>query len=70
MSDIREEDGSNATGNQAESAVTEDVVDSGQSEDIQSSLNDQGSTDRETVEDIAAEEKRTLGSPDATPLSQ
>lgn len=46
--------GSNATGNQnGDSAETYDVVDSGQSDDIQSSLTAQGTSDRETLDDIA-----------------
>jgi hypothetical protein len=55
MSDARENDpGSDASGSQQprDSAVTWDVVDSGQSEDIESSLTGQGVSDRETVEDI------------------
>ena len=52
MSDLRDDPGANASGSQAESAETYDVVDSGQSEDIESSLTGQGVSDRETVEDI------------------
>ena len=48
---------SNASGNQSgDSAQTWDVVDSGQSEDIESSLTGQGTSDRETVADIAKAE--------------
>jgi hypothetical protein len=44
------DDGSNASGSQSGgSAVTWDVVDSGQSEDIENSLTDQGISDRETT---------------------
>jgi hypothetical protein len=44
------DDGSNATGSQAGgSAVTWDVVDSGQSDDIENSLTGQGVSDRETT---------------------
>jgi hypothetical protein len=71
--DFRDPDdqGENATGNQSDSAVTEDSVDSGQSEDIQSSLNYQGSSDRETLEDIAREREQgdpTHDAPEITPL--
>ncbi len=44
------DDGSNASGSQSGgSAVTWDVVDSGQSEDIENSLTGQGISDRETT---------------------
>jgi hypothetical protein len=44
------DDGSNASGSQAGgSAVTWDVVDSGQSDDIENSLTGQGISDRETT---------------------
>jgi galactokinase len=44
------DDGSNATGSQSGgSAVTWDVVDSGQSDDIENSLTAQGVSDRETT---------------------
>ena len=50
MSDDREDTGSNASGSQAGgSAQTWDVVDSGQSEDIENSLTGQGVSDRETT---------------------
>jgi len=55
MSDAQKNDpGSNATGSQQprDSAVTWDVVDSGQSDGIGSSLTGQGVSDREMVEDI------------------
>ena len=49
--------GTNASGNQSgDSAVTWDVVNSGQSEDIENSLTGQGTSDRETVADIAKAE--------------
>ena len=49
--------GSNASGNQSgDSAETWDVVDSGQSDDIENSLTGQGTSDRETVADIAEAE--------------
>jgi hypothetical protein len=44
------DDGSNASGSQSgDSAVTWDVVDSGQSDDIENSLTGQGISDRETT---------------------
>ena len=43
----------NASGNQTDSAQTWDTVDSGQSEDIDNSLTGQGTSDRETLDDIA-----------------
>jgi hypothetical protein len=44
------DDGSNASGSQSGgSAVTWDVVDSGQSDDIENSLTGQGISDRETT---------------------
>jgi len=49
--------GSNASGNQSgDSAQTWDVVDSGQSDDIENSLTGQGTSDRQTVADIAKAE--------------
>ena len=46
----KKDDGSNASGSQSGgSAVTWDVVDSGQSEDIENSLTGQGISDRETT---------------------
>lgn len=51
------DEGANASGNQSDSAVTWDVVDSGQSEDIESSLTGQGTSDRETVADINRAER-------------
>jgi hypothetical protein len=45
--------GSNASGSQAgDSATTDEVVDSGQSEDIENSLTGQGISDRETTDDL------------------
>lgn len=54
--------GSNASGNQDDSAETYDIVDSGQSEDIENSLTGQGVSDRETVGDI---EEAGSDAPDA-----
>ncbi|RQP12949.1 MAG: hypothetical protein EAS51_01205 [Microbacteriaceae bacterium] len=49
--------GTNASGNQSgDSAATHDVVNSGQSEDIENSLAGQGTSDRETLEDIVEAE--------------
>lgn len=49
--------GTNASGNQSGgSAVTPDVVDSGQSDDIENSLTGQGTSDRETLMDIVEAE--------------
>ncbi len=51
------DDGSNASGSQSGgSAVTWDVVDSGQSEDIENSLTAQGVSDRETTVEAARTE--------------
>ena len=48
--DTKKDDGSNASGSQSGgSAQTWDVVDSGQSEDIENSLTGQGISDRETT---------------------
>lgn len=47
------DDGSNASGSQSGgSAVTWDVVDSGQSDDIENSLTGQGISDRETTVEV------------------
>lgn len=47
------DDGSNASGSQSGgSAVTWDVVDSGQSEDIENSLTGQGISDRQTTVEV------------------
>lgn len=47
----------NASGNQSgDSAETYDIVDSGQSDDIENSLTGQGTSDRETLEDIVEAE--------------
>ncbi|WBU39109.1 hypothetical protein [Homoserinibacter sp. YIM 151385] len=51
-----ERDGENSTGNQSDSAEAGDLVDTGQSDDIQSSLNQQGGADRETIEEIEESE--------------
>ena len=49
--------GTNASGNQSgDSAQTWDVVNSGQSEDIENSLTGQGTSDRETLMDIVKAE--------------
>ena len=48
--------GSNASGNQSDSAVTWDSVDSGQSEDIENSLTGQGTSDRETTREVSRDE--------------
>lgn len=53
-----EDPGSNASGSQSDSAQTYDLVDSGQSEDIESSLTAQGVTGHETLEDIRGEGER------------
>jgi hypothetical protein len=59
------DDGSNASGSQSGgSAVTWDVVDSGQSEDIENSLTGQGISDRETtVEADRSESDKRKGKP-------
>lgn len=50
----------NASGNQSgDSAETYDIVDSGQSEDIENSLTGQGTSDRETLMDIVDAEGDT-----------
>lgn len=56
-------DGSNASGNQSTSAETWDVVDSGQSEDIESSLTYQGTSDREMVGDTERTESQESDAP-------
>jgi len=49
--------GTNASGNQSGgSAETYDVVNSGQSEDIENSLTGQGTSDREILQDIVEAE--------------
>ncbi len=48
--------GANASGNQSDSAVTWDSVDSGQSEDIENSLTGQGTSDRETTREVSRDE--------------
>jgi hypothetical protein len=49
-------DAINSTGNQNGGSSQTDAIDTGLSDDIQSSLTAQGTSDRETVEEIAAEE--------------
>lgn len=50
--------GSNASGNQSgDSAETYDVVDSGQSDDIENSLTGQGTSDRQTVKPLSTDPK-------------
>ncbi len=57
--------GSNASGNQSgDEATTYDVVDSGQSEDIENSLTGQGTSDRITLTDIHESGDAELESPD------
>jgi hypothetical protein len=52
--------GTNASGNQSGgSAETYDVVNSGQSDDIENSLTGQGTSDRETLSDIVEAEGDT-----------
>ena len=48
--------GANASGNQSDSAVTWDSVDSGQSDDIENSLTGQGTSDRETTREVTRDE--------------
>lgn len=48
--------GANASGNESDSAVTYDLVDSGQSEDIENSLTGQGTSDRETTREVTRDE--------------
>jgi hypothetical protein len=48
--------GSDASGSQSTSAVTADVVDSGQSEDIENALSGAGISDRETTVEEARDE--------------
>ena len=53
MSDEKNDTGSNASGSQSGgSAQTWDVVDSGQSDDIENSLTGQGVSDRETTVEV------------------
>jgi hypothetical protein len=47
---------SNASGNQSESAETWDEVDSGMSDDVESSLTGQGTSDREMTKDADRDE--------------
>jgi len=54
MSDTSGNDAINSTGSQQGGSVTTDAIDTGLSDDIQSSLTAQGVSDRETVEDIRA----------------
>ncbi len=56
MSDTTGNDAINSTGSQQGGSVTTDAIDTGLSDDIQSSLTAQGVSDRETVEDIRAAE--------------
>lgn len=57
--------GTNASGNQSgDSAETYDIVDSGQSEDIENSLTGQGTSDRETLSDIAEAESEDISTDD------
>lgn len=60
------DDGSNASGSQSGgSAQTWDVVDSGQSDDIENSLTGQGISDRETTVEVArTESDHHSGNPD------
>jgi len=52
--------GTNASGNQSgDSAETYDIVNSGQSDDIENSLTGQGTSDRETLMDIVEAEGDT-----------
>lgn len=44
--DLQRDAGANASGSQSDSAETYDIVDSGQSEDIENSLTAQGYSDR------------------------
>lgn len=54
MSDQRDPGAINSTGSQSGDSAETDAIDTGLSDDIQSSLTGQGVSDRETVEDIAA----------------
>ena len=56
MSTDPQDAGSNASGNESDSAVTYDSVDSGQSEDIENSLTGQGTSDRETTREVTRDE--------------
>ena len=57
MSDTTGNDAINSTGSQQGGSVTTDAIDTGLSDDIQSSLTAQGVSDRETVEDIRESQK-------------
>lgn len=50
--------GTDASGSQSDSAVTDDVVDSGQSEDIENALTGQGVSDRETTVEESRNEQQ------------
>lgn len=66
--DSKKDDGSNASGSQSGgSAQTWDVVDSGQSEDIENSLTGQGISDRETTVEAARTEHHSGMPADQTP---
>lgn len=66
MNDKNIDPGINASGNQSgDDATTYDVVDSGQSEDIENSLTGQGTSDRITLTDIHESHDTELESPDA-----
>jgi hypothetical protein len=54
--DVEGDPGTNASGNESDSAVTWDSVDSGQSEDIENSLTGQGTSDRETTREVSRDE--------------
>ena len=56
MSTDPKDPGANASGNESDSAVTYDLVDSGQSEDIENSLTGQGTSDRETTREVTRDE--------------
>ena len=56
MSTDPKDPGANASGNESDSAVTYDLVDSGQSEDIENSLTAQGTSDRETTREVTRDE--------------
>lgn len=55
------EAGSNATGSQSTSAETYDIVNSGQSDDIENSLTGQGTSDRETTREANRSETDGAG---------
>jgi hypothetical protein len=54
-------DGQNSTGSQSGDEPDYTLVDSGLSDDIENSLTGQGTSDRETAGDIAAEEESAGG---------